>query len=97
MARKTRHIGRNLGQFIREQRAKDPAFATEWDKRQLARRICELRQARDMTQRELAARAKTTQSAIARLESGGVIPKLDLLEKIAAAMGLRLTVDFRLS
>ncbi|MHB8878026.1 MAG: helix-turn-helix domain-containing protein [Myxococcaceae bacterium] len=95
MARKKNPcIGRSLGEFVEEQKAKDPEFAVEWDKRQLARRIRELRESQHITQTELAARARTTQSAIARLESGQVIPKLDLLQKIAAAMGLRLNVDF---
>jgi len=83
-----------VGEFVREQRAKSPEFAAEWDKRQLARRIRDLREAQHLTQAQLASRAHTTQSAIARLESGQVVPKLDLLQKIAAAMGLRLSVDF---
>ncbi len=92
--KKNPHVGRSLGEFVKEQRRKDPEFAGEWDKRQLARRIRELREERQLTQADLAALAHTTQSAIARLESGQVTPKLDLLQKIAAAMGLRLNVDF---
>ena len=87
-------LGRTLGGFVAEQRALDPEFAAEWDKRQLARRIRDLRESRRLTQAELAARAHTTQSAIARLESGAVVPRLDLLQKIAAAFGLCLRVDF---
>jgi ribosome-binding protein aMBF1 (putative translation factor) len=95
MARKVNsRIGRTLGEFVAEQRAKDPEFAAEWDKRQLARRIRELREGRHLTQGELAERAQTTQSAIARLESGTVVHRLDLLQKIAVALGLRLSVDF---
>ncbi len=95
MARKRNpHIGRSLDEYVKEQRAKDPEFAAEWDKRQLARRIRKLREGQNLTQAQLAVRAHTTQSAIARLESGQVTPKLDLLQKIAAAMGLMLNVDF---
>ena len=72
----------------------DPEFAVEWDNRQLARRIRALRVARKLTQAELARRIATTQSAIARLEGGDVTPTLELLQKIAAAMGLRVTVGF---
>ena len=50
--------------------AKDPEFAAEWDRRHLARRIRALRVARNFTQQEIAERSGTTQSAIARLESG---------------------------
>ena len=95
MARKKNaHIGRSLEEFVAGQKAHDPEFAEEWDKRQLARRIRNLREAQKLTQGELAARAHTTQSAIARLESGKTTPKLDLLQKIATALGLRLSVDF---
>ncbi len=94
MARKKNpRVGRSLQDFVAEQRSRDPEFATEWDSRQLARRVRELRESKHLTQEELAARVKTTQSAIARLESGKVMPRLDLLQRIAAAMGLYLTVD----
>jgi HTH-type transcriptional regulator / antitoxin HipB len=89
-----RFVGRTLGELVAKQRVKDPEFAAEWDRRQLARRIRELREERKFTQAELAARAHTTQSAIARLESGTVTPRLDLLQKIATALGLRLNVGF---
>ena len=92
--KKNRFVGRTLGEFVAEQRVKDPEFAAEWDRRQLARRIRELREGRRFSQAELAARAHTTQSAIARLESGRSTPRLDLLQKIASALGLRLSVDF---
>jgi ribosome-binding protein aMBF1 (putative translation factor) len=92
--KKNRHVGRSVGEVIEEQRRGDPVFAAEWDKRQLARRIRELREARSLTQAELAWRAKTTQSAIARLESGQNIPRIDLLQKIAVALGLHLRVEF---
>jgi DNA-binding XRE family transcriptional regulator len=92
--KKNPYVGRTLGEYVAEQREKSPVFAAEWDKRQLARRIRELREERKFTQAELAARAHTTQSAIARLESGTVTPRLDLLQKIATALGLRLNVGF---
>ncbi len=80
MARKKNpYIGRSIGEFVAEQKAKDPEFAAEWDKRQLARRIRELRQAQKLTQAELAIRACTTQSAIARLESGQTLPSTKTL------------------
>lgn len=89
-----RHVGRTLTEFVRDQRTKDARFAEEWDNLQLARRIRTLRVARKLTQAELARRVSTTQSAIARLESGEVTPTLPLLQRIASVMGLRLTVGF---
>lgn len=74
----------------------DPATKREFDK--LAPRyalISELISARiknKMTQRDVAERVGTKQSAIARLESGNVNPSLEFLRKIAAVMGYKLTV-----
>ena len=45
-----------------------------------------------MTQAELAVRMGTTQSAIARMEGGGVRPTLETLEKLAHAIGSDLVV-----
>ena len=45
-----------------------------------------------LTQAELAERMGTTQSAIARMEGGGVRPTLETLEKLAAAVGGELVV-----
>ena len=47
-----------------------------------------------MTKAELAARMKTTQSAVARLESGQVPPSTLTLEKVARATATRLRVQF---
>jgi transcriptional regulator with XRE-family HTH domain len=48
--------------------------------------VTDLRRARDLTQAELAKRAGTTQSAIARLESGAVSPSLRTVERLLSAM-----------
>lgn len=45
-----------------------------------------------LSQRELAARAGTSQSAIARYEAGAVQPSLATLERLVSACGQRLTV-----
>jgi transcriptional regulator with XRE-family HTH domain len=52
-----------------------------------------VRQARrraGLTQAELAARLETTQSAVARWESGGATPSLESLRRIVQACGLEL-------
>lgn len=46
-----------------------------------------------MTQKDLAQKIGTKQSAIARLESGNINPSLGFLDKIASVMGYRLTVQ----
>ena len=43
-----------------------------------------------MTQRDLAAEAKVTLSYVSRLEAGGAAPGLDLVERLATALGVRI-------
>ncbi|KKS83423.1 MAG: Transcriptional regulator, XRE family [Candidatus Gottesmanbacteria bacterium GW2011_GWA1_43_11] len=47
-----------------------------------------------LTQEELAKRIGTKQSAIARLESGKANPSVSFLEKLAAALGTKLQIQF---
>lgn len=60
----------------------------------LAMEIRALRELRGLSQRELAERMGTTQSAIARLEGGNVSPSLATLDKVAAALDAELSVGF---
>ena len=75
---------------------KDPAFKKEWDalkpKYDLIQAILDARIKDGVTQKELARRVGTTQSAIARFESGAVNPTLDFMAKISAAVGAKLEV-----
>lgn len=59
----------------------------------LAMEIRALREARGLSQRELAERVGTTQSAIARLEGGNISPTLPTLDKIAEALEAELSVS----
>lgn len=54
--------------------------------------VYKLRTDAGLTQAELAARMGTTQSAIARIEGGGVRPSLETLERLARAVGSELVV-----
>ncbi|WP_420117453.1 helix-turn-helix domain-containing protein [Micromonospora sp.] len=45
-----------------------------------------------LTQQQLAVRAGTSQSAVARVERGGRVPSLDLVERLFAALGRQLAV-----
>ncbi|HEY4981116.1 MAG TPA: helix-turn-helix transcriptional regulator [Pseudolabrys sp.] len=47
-----------------------------------------------VTQVELAKRMKTTQTAIARLESGRVAPKTSTLQRFAKAIERQLVINF---
>src|SRR6266849_4251683 len=61
----------------------------------VADKVAERRQARGLSQRELAELVGTTQSAIARLERGGRPPRIDTLLRIADALECDLVVDLR--
>ena len=92
--RKNRYVGQSLSDYVAEEKARRPEFATEFDRLQLARKIRETRERAKLSQNDVATKAGTKQSAIARLESGRVVPKLDLLAKVARALGKRLEVRF---
>ncbi len=57
--------------------------------------IREARRAAGLTQAQLASRASTTQSAIARLESGRTSPTVANLDRVLRAAGRRLELDGR--
>ena len=59
----------------------------------IATEVAERRAERGLSQRELAELVGTTQSAIARLESGGRPPRIDTLLRIADALECDLHVE----
>jgi predicted transcriptional regulator len=61
----------------------------------IADRVAHRRVEMNMSQRELAERCSTTQSAIARLERGGRPPRIDTLLRIAEALDCELVVDLK--
>jgi ribosome-binding protein aMBF1 (putative translation factor) len=60
----------------------------------LARAVIRARVTARLTQEQLAERMKTTQSVIARLESGRTRPSTQTLERLATATGTRLKISF---
>jgi DNA-binding XRE family transcriptional regulator len=66
-----------------------------WLFSQIADQVVSRRSELGMAQRELAELVGTTQSAIARLESGGRPPRIDTLLRIAAALDCDLSVELR--
>jgi transcriptional regulator with XRE-family HTH domain len=75
----------------------DPEFRSQYAEADAEYTIIEtLIRARNdakLSQAELAKRIGTTQSAIARLESGGISPSLSTLRRYAAATGTRLRME----
>lgn len=60
----------------------------------LARTFINARVIAGLTQEQLAQRMATTQSVIARLESGRTRPSTQTLERLATATGTRLKISF---
>ena len=77
---------------------RDPDYQAAYDALQpefeLARSLIEARMGAGLTQAQLAERMETTQSVVARLESGRVHPSTRTLEKIAQSTGTRLRISF---
>ncbi|MFZ4790020.1 MAG: helix-turn-helix domain-containing protein [Candidatus Competibacteraceae bacterium] len=62
---------------------------------ELAKTIITARAAQGLTQAELAARMETSQSYIARLESGRVLPSMKTWLRLAAATGTRAKITLK--
>ena len=81
---------------LKKKLMEDPGFREEYaradDEFTLIETLVRARRAAKLTQTELAQRLGTTQSAIARLEGGGVSPSFATLRRYAEATGTRLTV-----
>jgi HTH-type transcriptional regulator / antitoxin HipB len=60
---------------------------------ELAAAIRARREELGWSQRQLAERAGMTQPGVARFEAGGTTPTLPLLERLASALGLTLTIS----
>ncbi len=77
---------------------KDPEYRREYDALEdefaLILEVAKARQRAGLSQTELAKRMKTTQSTIARLESGRGLPSTRTLSRYAKATGHRLKISF---
>lgn len=84
---------------LRAERLAAPGVRGAYDTAARAFRLGEevrrLRAARGLSQHELAKRMGVSQSAVARLEAGGVEPRLSTLDRVAQALSVELEVQFR--
>lgn len=77
---------------------KEPGFKKGYDALEeefaLASMLIEARSRVNLSQEELAKRMGTSQSTVARLESGAAKPSFSTLERFAKATGMRVRVSF---
>ena len=77
---------------------KNPQFKKVWQESeaeyQLATRLIDARLKKNMSQRELASKVKTSQAAISRIEAMAGNPSLSLLKRIAHALDTKLSISF---
>jgi transcriptional regulator with XRE-family HTH domain len=72
-----------------------PGFRELAERRAVSARLSARRQALGLSQTVVAARMGTSQSAVARLESGATDVRLSTLHRYAEALGETLTVDLQ--
>ena len=81
----------------RQARIDRPEAAAAYEQTRLRYELAEAVRARreelGWSQRQLAERAGMTQPGVARFEAGGTTPTLPLLERLASALGLTLTIS----
>ena len=81
----------------REARIHRPEAAAAYEQARLRYELAEAIRARREelggSQRQLAERAGMTQPGVARFEAGGTTPTLPLLERLATALGLTVTIS----
>lgn len=82
-----------------KERLQDPEFKKAWEESEaeylLAKQIIEKRLAKKLSQRDLAAKVKTSQAAISRVESGNANPSLTFLKRISTALGGKLVISIQ--
>jgi ribosome-binding protein aMBF1 (putative translation factor) len=76
----------------------DPEVKRQYDALEpefrLIRSVIDARLKTKMSQADLAKKIGTRQSAISRLESGNANPSFKFLQKVATALGARLSISF---
>jgi ribosome-binding protein aMBF1 (putative translation factor) len=92
-------IGRNALADVQSRMKRNPKLRARIDaavaRATIGVMVKRARTAAGLTQAQLATRAATTQAVIARIEGGKVFTaSLELLDRIARALGARLTVEF---
>src|SRR3989442_15907482 len=90
---RTRRTRDFLDEMIAERAKTDPEFPqlveAAYQRRKLLRALADEREKAGISQTDIAARMRTSQSAVARLEAGGIDAKMSTLDRFALALGDR--------
>ena len=85
-----------LNQYIADRTARDSAFKAAREasapQREFRASLIEARLRAGLTQAQLADRLGTTQSAVARMEAGRWHPSVAMLERVADALNVEVTI-----
>jgi ribosome-binding protein aMBF1 (putative translation factor) len=91
--------GRRAWSDVRAERLTKPkarqAYQAAMRAFQIGEEVRRLRAERGLSQQQLAERMGVPQSVVARLEAGGVEPRLSTLDRVARALDVELDVHFR--
>ncbi len=81
-----------------EEQLEDPKFKREYDALEpqftVIQAIIDARRQNGITQKELSERTGIAQGDISKLENGSANPSIKTLERVAAALGKRLKIEF---
>lgn len=88
----------NNWEEIKKELLKDPEVKKYYDdlepEYRMLSNLIKMRNKRKMTQKQLAKKMGTTQSALSRFEMGSINPTFKFLKKIALALDTKLNVSF---
>lgn len=84
---------KNLKKELLTNKAVKKEYDTLTPRYEAISKLISARMSRGITQKQLAQKIGTKQSAIARFEAGNVNPSLGFLEKIAEVMGYKVTIS----
>ena len=88
----------DLEKYLNERIEKDKEFKKIWEeetiKRDVIKMLIQMRIKEGLTQKELAERLKTSQSSIARLESGNANPTLNFLVKLGKVFNKKIELRY---
>ena len=83
---------------VLQKKLQDPVFKKEYDalepEYQVIRAVIENREKKHLSQQELADKIGIDRANLSKLENGNANPSVQMLKRIAAALNMRLKIEF---